>query len=199
MRRDSIPAEGLSSGVLNGYLMPLLAALVFAIFVIIAVMNTFITSKEYVADVIDHDIKNLVEIFKKIDTQCGILSFDYPKNHINFLNVAKFAGSEVGSMNLIHPENWQGPYMKETPRVQDKEYVVRKTDKGLFITPDDGIKLPNGKIIGKDIILDEKADIASLIKEEGTLKFKDKLLAEPLDLKSKSSIIQSTLIAGSKI
>ncbi len=199
MRRDSIPAEGLSSGVLNGYLMPLIAAIVFAIFVVIAVMNTFITSKEYVADIIDRDIKNLVEIFKKIDTQCEILVFDFSKNPINFLTVAKFTGSQVGSMNLIHPENWQGPYLKESPRIQDKDYVIRKTDKGLFITPDDGVKLPNGKIIGKDLILDEKADIAALMKEEGALKFKDKLLAEPLDLKSKASIIQSTLITGQKI
>lgn len=199
MRRDSIPAEGLSSGVLNGYLMPLLAAVVFGIFVIIAVMNTFITSKEYVADIIDHDVKNLVEIFKKIDEQCGILSFDYSKNHINFLNTVKFTGSEVGPLNLIHPDNWQGPYAKENPRIQDKEYVIRKTDKGIFVTPDDGVKLPNGKIIGKDIILDEKTDISALINEEGKLKFKDKILAAPLQMQSKASIIQSTLIEGRKV
>lgn len=196
MRRNIMSSEGLSSGVLNGYLIPLLAAIVFGIFVIIAVMNTFITSKEYVADIIDHDVKMLAEVFKQIDEQCGILSFDYPKNPINFLNVAKFSTSELGPMNLIHPENWQGPYVKDTPRIQDKVYVIRKTAKGLFITPDDDIKLPNGKVIGKDIILDEKADIAAMMNDETQLKFKDKVFAAPLEIKTKASIIQATVLKG---
>ena len=38
-----------------------------------------------------------------------------------------------------------------------------RTKKGYFITPGHGVKLPNGKIIGKTFILDENADINELI------------------------------------
>lgn len=188
MRRGYMPTEALSSGVLHGYLMPLLAVIVFGIFIIIAVMNTFITSKEYVAEIIAKDVKQLAQIMERIDQDCGILSFDNVKNRINFLNNITFATSEVGPMNLIHPENWRGPY-SDNPTVQNKEYIVVRTKKGYFITPDDGVELPNGKVIGKDIILNEDADIAAMMLQDNKLRFKGKMLAALFEISNKRRIL----------
>jgi len=134
-----------------------------------------------IADVmIVQEVKELVNIFKRIDKKCKIISFDYQKNRINFLNVEKFAGSEVGPMNLAYPKNWEGPYIKDNPTVQNQEYQVVRTKQGYFITPGDGIKLSNGKVVGKDIILDENANIAQMMTDEKALNFKGQALAAPL-------------------
>lgn len=195
MRRNSIHPECLcSSGVLNGYLMPLIAVIVFGIFVTIAVINTFVSSKEYVADIMQQDLQRLATIFKQIDQDCGILSFDYQRNPINFLTVGTFASSEVGSMNLIHADKWQGPYLKDNLTVQNKEYVIRKTKKGLFLTPDDEVKLPNGKIIGKDIVLDENADIGLMMHNDEQLSFKGKPLALELPLSDKKELLKEAAL-----
>lgn len=139
----------------------------------------------YIAD----DIERLATIFSKIDSTCGIISFDYQKNPINFLNVAHFVSSEVGSMNLKYPDKWQGPYLNDNPTMQGIEYQVVRTQKGYFITPGErierhngilkskGVTLPNGKEIGKDIILEDTSDIAAMIKDPDALSYKGRPLA----------------------
>ncbi|MFC1841987.1 hypothetical protein ACFLYA_02865, partial [Candidatus Dependentiae bacterium] len=69
---------------------------------------------------------------------------------------------------------------KDNPTIQDQEYQIVRTKKGYFITPGDGIKLSNGKVIGKDIILDENADIQKMMADEKFLNFKGEALAAPL-------------------
>jgi len=130
--------------------------------------------------IISKEVVQLVEIMKRIDKKCKIIDFDYQKNPINFLNVTKFVGSEVGSMNLTYPDQWEGPYMKDNPTIQEKEYQIVQTKKGYFITPGDGVRLSNGKVVGKDIILDENADIAAMMRDENALMFEGKALAAPL-------------------
>lgn len=125
-------------------------------------------SRLIIDTVIADEIPELVEIFRKIDNQCTILEFEHEKNHIDFLNVVKFVGSEVGSMNLMYPKNWQGPYKKDNPTIQEKLYQIINTTKGYFIAPGDGVKLTSGKVIGIDIILDKNADIPALL-ADGTL------------------------------
>lgn len=142
----------------------------------------FYTGKGDQATLIAEDIAKLVVIFEKIDETCDIIDFDNQKNPINFLTVKKdgFVGSQVGSMNLVYPENWQGPYLQENPTLQSKEFQIVRTRAGYFITPGQGVELPNGKVIGKDIILDEKADIFELMRNPHGLMYKDKALAAPL-------------------
>ena len=55
---------------------------------------------------------------------------------------------------------------------------------GYFITPGDGVRLPNGKVVGKDIVLDKKADIAAMARDEQALMFQGKPLAHKLDIKA---------------
>jgi len=159
---------------------PVLTVFLFLVLVGISLYQMFYDVK-IVSDVmIAKEVQVLVDIFKRIDKKCKIISFDYQKNRINFLNVEKFAGSEVGPMNLAYPKNWEGPYLKDNPTIQDKEYQVVRTDKGYFITPGDGVKLSNGKIVGKDIVLNEKADIPKMMVDQKALNFKGSALAASL-------------------
>lgn len=158
--------------------------IVVALLIGIAVCSYWLRPRGYSADWIVKDLDTLVEIFERIDKQAKIMEFDAQKNAINFLNVGSFKGSQVGPMNLAYPQQWQGPYVTEAPRIQNIDYQVVYTKKGYFITPGDGVQLPNGKIIGKDIRLDENADIEALRHDEKALMYKGKPLALPLYLRT---------------
>jgi len=183
MRHDfQIPHN---SGLIRGSLIPVLAVTLFCIFIIIAIFNTFVSSREYEVDIIDRDVTRLAEVLKTIEKDCKIIRFESQKNSINFLNVKSFAGSQVGPLNLKHPERWHGPYLDTNPSIQGKEYLLVRTKKGYFVTPGEGVKLPNGKVVGVDIKLDEKADIESMMKDEKQLGYKGKALAAPLVIKKR--------------
>lgn len=181
MNRQVMPMS--HTGALRGYLIPILSAVLFVVFVGIALISTFVTTKGYTAELIRRDVKNLVQTLQKIDDQCNINGFSAQQNPINFLNVRTFEGSEVCGMNLVHPDKWQGPYLKEHPEVQNIRYMVVCTRSGYFVTPGNGVKLPNGKIIGTDIKLDENTDIDALMSNEKGLAFEGKPLAARLELK----------------
>lgn len=142
-----------------------------------------------------NDIARLAQIFQNIDATAGIAGFDFPKNEINFLNIKKdgFVGSEVGSMNLIRPARWDGPYVNEVSSLQEQNYMVVKTAKGYFITPRDGVKLPNGKVMGTDIILDESSDIPSLMLDDQALSFNGNPLAAPITISGRSELPADTI------
>lgn len=169
---------------LRGRVVPIIVGVVFAVLLIITGFNFFYQSKSYSTELITRDLKLLQDKFLLIDKQCKIIGFDYQKNPINFLNVGSFEGSEVGPMNLAYPTKWQGPYVEKNPTQQGLEYQIVRTKKGYFITPGDGVMLPNGKTIGKDIVLDENVDLEAMIKEGGALQFKGKSLAAPLHLQT---------------
>lgn len=171
-----------SKGSAAKYFLPIATSVLFIVLIGIAIFNAMFTSKEYVADLIAGDVKRLSKIFSCIDRECKILSLEYQKNPINFLNVKEFSGSEIGPMNLAHPEKWEGPYLEDNPTMQEKEYLIVRTKKGYFITPGEGVILPNGKQVGTDIILDENADIAAMAKDPDLLLFKGKSLAAPLSI-----------------
>jgi len=173
---------------------PVVTALLVLALVIITAVNYYYRPKAYLADLIVKDVAMLEEIFKKIDDRCKILGFDSQKNSINFLNVGTFQGSEVGPMNLTYPTQWQGPYAVDNPLVQGIDYQIVKTKKGLFITPGEGVSLPNGKVIGKDIMLEEHADIAAMMKDEQSLLYDGKALATQIYLQH--SEFQNALLQG---
>jgi hypothetical protein len=172
-------------GLLPGYLTPLLTVGLLAALVIIAVINWQYRSPLDTGTILVNEITQLADIFKKIDDTCTILSFDNQKNEINFLNVKKggFVGSQIGPMNLAHPEKWEGPYVVENLKMFDHVYQIVRTNKGYFITPGDGLKLPNGRVIGKDILLDANADIAHMMHDETLLSFNGKPLAAAIKVK----------------
>ncbi len=151
-------------------------------FTVIVLFSFMYRSKAVTGNVIADDVKRLATIFEDIHKQCRIMSFDYQQNPINFLNVKTFTGSEVGPMNLSYADKWQGPYMEDNPTVQGKEYMVVRTKKGYFITPGKDVKLPNGLEVGKDIILNEDADIEAMMRNPQKLLFKNRPLAARLNI-----------------
>ncbi len=145
-------------------------------------------STQAIGLIINDDVAKLATIFEKIDSTAGIAGFDYQKNPINFLNVRSFVGSEIGSMNVKYPKKWQGPYLDDNPSIQGKDYMVVKTKKGYYITPGEGVKLPNGLVIGVDVKLDEDADIDALVQKSHPLEWKGKALASPLKSPTKTEV-----------
>jgi hypothetical protein len=158
----------------------LCAAAMISALIGITLVNYFTSSDLLTSRVIAHDVKQLEKIFTRIHNTCRILGFDHQKNIINFLNVKSFTGSEVGSMNLAYPDKWRGPYMDDNPTVQRQEYMIVQTDSGYFITPGEGVELPNGKVIGTDIKFDLDTDIMALMHDKEGLYYKGLPLAAPM-------------------
>ena len=166
---------------------PVLTVLLFIVLIGVAVFRLFYQVRVGTDLIISQEVQQLVEIFKRINKKCKIIDFDYQKNRINFLNVKSFEGSEVGSMNLAYPKQWEGPYLSDNPTIQEKEYMIVRTKKGYFVAPGEGVRLGNGKIVGKDIILDENADILDMMRDKNALMFEGKALAAPLSVGSSTA------------
>lgn len=169
-------------GLIYGYITPILTIVLLAVLVGISVFSLVYKSNSNTVALIDNDLNLLVDAFTRIDQDCRIVHFDYALNTINFLNVTAFVGTEVGAIHVAFPERWKGPYMKENPMIQGQEYMVVVTHQGCFITPGTGVRLPNGKVMGIDIVLNEDADIESMMKPDGLLNYKDKPLAAKLNV-----------------
>ena len=164
----------------------LLLLLLFGISLITFWYQTKINTEIIITD----DVATLATIFKKINKACTIIDFKYQQqNYIDFLNVISFKGSEIGTMNLKYPKKWRGPYLRDNPTVQGKHYQIVRTNQGYFIAPGNGVKLKNGAVIGKDIILDMNADIFAMMKNPAQLNFQGKPLAVHLDLSQENSIV----------
>lgn len=161
----------------NSIIIPLGTAVLFAIFIVAGGLTLRYRMRQSFVDLMSIDILKLARIFERINKTCVILEFDYQKNPINFLNVKSFIGSEVGPMNLAYPDRWEGPYLSKNPTIQSIEYQIVRTRKGYFITPGQGVMLPNRKVIGKDIIFDERSDIQAMLKDAQFLNIRGRSLA----------------------
>lgn len=178
------------------HVLPIAVIIGIVIFICISFLDTRYRIKDDAGMIIIKDIQKLHEIFTRIHNTCTIIDFDEQKNSINFLNVSKFSGSEVGPMNLVHPEKWEGPYLQDNPTIYHIAYQIVSTKNGYFITPGDGVKLPNKKIVGKDIVLDKNADIFAMMQDPHSLSYKEQPLAAHLDLGNSSSTLQFFLTEG---
>ena len=130
---------------------------------------------------IAQEVAELAEIFKKIHKTAVIKSVDHPRSVINFLSVKSFAGSQVGPLNLLYPNKWTG-YLPDNTTMQSKEYELLATKNGYYVVPGEGVVLPNGKVVGKDILLDENTDFAALTQKDGDLNFEGHPLVAFIDL-----------------
>jgi len=182
------------------WLQTLLMVIGLCIFFALLFFTTKYDSKENKAQMIAHDLQLIESILKKIHKDCEISGFTHTKNPLTFFTVGTFTGSEVGTLNLVHPDKWKGPYHKDNPSIQGFEYQVIQAKDGLFIVPGDGVKLPNGKIIGRDILLDGHSVVEDMLHKDNLLCYKEYCFAKKFDISS--SIIQDLensseeLIAG---
>jgi len=153
-------------------------------FVTLVFFGTQYESKANKAQIIARDLKLIEATLKKIHADCIISGFTQIKNPLTFFNVITFTGSEVGTLNLVHPDKWRGPYIKDNPSIQGVEYQVVHAKDGLFIIPGDGVSLPNGKTIGKDIIVNEQSQVETMLHKDDTLCYKEYCFAKKLDFQS---------------
>lgn len=157
-------------------------AAIIGLFVGVGIWQQYLQIKQVRAADMTEDLVQIHAILTQIHQTCQIIGFEGQKNTINFLTIKEFVGSEVGPMNLAAPEHWQGPYVQTNPETQGTHYQIVKSKKRYFITPGDQVRLPNGAVIGKDIVFDEAVDIPALIESEQGLQFKGKPLAIELEL-----------------
>lgn len=115
------------------------------------------------------DMSQLKDIFAEIHKECVIMGFDHDKNYVDFLTVKSFVSSEVGAMNLMFPEKWQGPYVQDNPAIQGKKYEIVRVKEGYYLMPGTGVRLSNDKVMGTDIIVTPTIAIDSLLTEESGL------------------------------
>jgi len=133
---------------------------------------------------VHQDVVQLQSIFKRIQKDCYISSFAHIKNPIDFLTVISFVGSQVGPMNLSFAQHWQGAYLQQNPKIQQQLYSVLKNKQGYFIVPGDGVKLNNGKVIGKDIVLNYDSEMNALMNDSQGLLSKSGVLTAPIQIGS---------------
>lgn len=157
----------------NKYFWPILTGIFFFLFFVSASVYYFIKLRQADDAIISEHVQKLSDIFKAINFQTNIIKIEGERNTIDFLNTKSFAGSSIGPLVLQYPDKWQGPYMVEEPKIQNRLYQIVKTKRGYYIVPADGVKLQNGKTLGKDIILNSNTEM-------------DKLLLDPKGLLGKN-------------
>lgn len=138
---------------------------------ILTIFYSLYNQKLSLDHLIRRDVARISLALKKIDQDADITSFEHVKNHVNFLNVVDFVGSEVGPMNLKKPKGWQGPYMNDNPTMHEQYYLVVNLDGKYYITPGEGVKISSGQRIGKQIHLNNEADISGLASQGLALPF----------------------------
>lgn len=153
----------------KSYIFPIIIGLVFIACFLATTLYYFNSSLNYNDEIIADEVEQLKDIFIRINDAAKIKSFEDTIISIDFLNTISFAGNQVGPMILLYPQLWKGPYLEKNLTHQGKLYQIIKTYKGYFIVPGDGVKLFNGKVIGKDIKFDFNTDIKALLKDPDTL------------------------------
>ncbi|MBD3273431.1 hypothetical protein GF385_03730 [Candidatus Dependentiae bacterium] len=159
---------------------PIFSITLLSLLVIFFIARVYREKPYFVTSVIANDIRIIVNALNKIDRECSILSIENQRNYIDFLNVIKFTGSEVGCLNLAYPEKWQGPYVKDNPTMQGKLYEIIKNKEGVYVVPGVGVKLPNGFKVGKDFELSFDSSVDEMLKDGGFLNYKGLYLAAKL-------------------
>lgn len=170
------------SNIVFSYWLPVLTTVLFVALLGISVFNLIYRTKTIRDEMISSDISRLSKIFKKINDDCRISGFDYQKNNIDFLNVERFSGSEVGPMNLVYPNNWKGPYLSDNLAIQNRVYQVAKTKHGYFLVPGESVVLSDGKTIGKDIKFEEHTNISAMTAKGGILYRNENPLAMKIEI-----------------
>jgi hypothetical protein len=159
-----------------------IAILLFLLLFAVSIYKLYQNSAASSDVVISGQVQKLQSIFQQIHQHCGIVDFEHERNYIDFLTIERFVGSEVGSMNLLYPKEWAGPYVEDNPTIQEKQYVVLHNKSGYFIVPDNGVKLTNGAVVGIDFVLNYETDMEQAMNSLEQLKSDSGVLAATLDV-----------------
>ena len=151
--------------------------------ILTSVVIKFLTQVRIANDelIADHVVQ-IQQIFKRINDRCKITGFRHKKDHLDFLNVISFAGSVVGSMNLLEPKNWEGPYLEESLTIGGNEYQIVGTKTGYYIVPGDDVKLSNGLVIGKSLMITPQSNIEQMMRDSQALMSNNRSLAAKIPM-----------------
>ena len=162
---------------------PLVSVVTFGLIILMFVLRFLYTRPQIVASLVENDIGIISLAIEKIDSRCSILKIVGNKADIDFLNIKKFSGSVVGPLSLAYPENWEGPYLKSNPTLRGTFYQIVKASDGFFIVPGDGVELPNGVVLGKDLVVTPELFLENHISSGGLLTYKGRSLGKKLEFK----------------
>lgn len=150
------------------------------IIVFFFMMRIFYTRPYIVSSIIEDDVKMITLALEKIDNECNILSVEDDHNEIDFLNIKSFSGSKVGPLSLAYPKKWRGPYLSINPTIQDQSYEIVRAQDGFYVIPGQGVRLPNGFVIGKDFSVNKSVNVENLLRDGGPLRYEGKRFASKL-------------------
>lgn len=150
-------------------------SLMSALFILV-LFKTYSSRSEVMAGTMKDDLIKIEQCLERIDKDCNILSIRAERAFIDFLTVEKFTGSMVGCLNLAHPAKWKGPYLRQNPTIQDRPYEIIKAKEGFFLVPSQGVKLPNGLIVGKDVVFTRGSQVLPMLTSGGLLNHKGQAL-----------------------
>jgi len=159
---------------------PVFSVTIFGLLIVFFLLHVFYNKPYFRAVIIAKDLGKITHVLGRIDSDCSILEIENVQNYVDFLNVEKFAGSEVGCLNLAYPKNWKGPYLMDNPTFQGKPYQIVKTREGVFVLPGNGVKLPNGFVVGKDFTISYDSSIPKMMLRGGPLNYNGQPLAVKL-------------------
>ncbi len=159
------------------------SASLLSILVLFVFFKMYYTKPYFITSVMQNDMLHLEKILHKIDTTCDILSLQDTSASIDFLTIKSFTGSMVGGVDLAHPKNWNGPYLEQNPTIQGKFYELARAKDGFFVIPGKGVMLPNGAVMGKDIIISPRTAVEKLTQTGGYLNYKGIKLAVKITFK----------------
>lgn len=133
------------------------------------------------ARIIDHEISAIVRILEKIDKDAAIVSIDTSHDaELDIFQTESLKRAKIGPLTVEYPENWKGPYANRTARYRGECYQIVRARDGYFVIPGDGVTLPNGLTVGKDIVINDEQDAAPFLRDGGMLRYAARYLARPL-------------------
>ncbi len=160
---------------------PILSAMFLVFIMIVGVYKIAYDRPFFKARLIIFEVDRIARILKEIDERCNILAIRSGKNPIDFLTVRDFVSSEIGSLNLAYPRQWKGPYLRDNPTIRGRTFEIVKAGDGAYVVPGQNVTLPNGLIMGQDVVIDLSTNVSEMLGKDGPLTFKGVALAKKLN------------------
>lgn len=148
------------------------------------------------------NLHKINEALLRFDQDCGIQRSVPGRYSLHFLTLRYPSVDDLGGFLLKSTQGFAGPYMRTVPVVDGYPYALVVNAQGMFIVPGDGVQLPNGHRLGKEIFLDAESDIEGLV-ANGILAYQGEPLVRkytpgsfsPLDTEKDRSMLREFLSA----
>lgn len=156
---------------------------VLALMLIISLFKVYYNKPYFTASLIGNDVKIVHDALHSIDKRCNILRFNNRRVILDFFTVSSFDGSVIGGVSLAYPKKWTKAVLHRNPIIQQKFYEVVRAQDGFFVVPGEGVTLPTGLVMGKDVVIKRQTQVGPMIRPDGKLFFKGIKLAKRLQFK----------------